>query len=206
VHITVLAASGATGHQLALQALEHGHTVTAVARDLTRLSLPESALLQRVTADVHNPESIARALDGTDVVLSGLGARKGDAPGILTAGAEAVLAAGPPRIIWLGAVGTGSSAAAAGPVTRQILKLVLGEAITDKVAADASVLAAQGTVFHAGPLTNGPLSPTRRTLTLTDLPRQVFPRGVSRATVAAAMLEEAETGLHPGQTLVPLSR
>ena len=33
MNLTVLAASGRTGHALTRQALERGHTVTAIARD-----------------------------------------------------------------------------------------------------------------------------------------------------------------------------
>jgi uncharacterized protein YbjT (DUF2867 family) len=206
MRITVLAASGATGRQLAVQALARGHAVTAVARDPARLDLPDSDQLRRVTADVRDSASIARALAETDVVLSGLGSIKGDKPGILTAGARAVLTANPPRIIWLGAFGTGASAPVAGAFTRRLLAIVLGAEVPDKVEADTTVLGAGGTVFHAGPLGNGPLSDTRRTVVLSEVPRRLLPKRVSRATVAAAMLDEAESGLHPGQVLVPLSR
>ncbi len=51
--------------------------------------------------------------------------------------------------------------------------------LEDKVAADAIVLRAGGTVFHAGPLGNGPLSPARRTVGLDGYPRRIFPSGVS---------------------------
>jgi uncharacterized protein len=76
----------------------------------------------------------------------------------------------------------------------------------DKMAADTAVLAAGGTVFHAGPLSDGPLSPTRRTVGLPDLPRRFFPARVSRATVAATMLDEAESPRFAGATAVPLER
>lgn len=205
MHLAVLAASGATGRHLALQALDRGHTVTAVARDLSRLNLPESDRLYRVSADVQDPSSLAWALAGTEVVVSGLGSTQGSTGGVLTAGARAVVDAATPRIVWLGAYGTGASAQAAGALTRAVLALALHGEIPDKVAADTLVLDAEGTVFHAGPLTNGPLATTRRTLPLAAAPRRLFPHRVSRATVAAAMLDEAETGNHAGQVLVPLA-
>ncbi|GAB3899084.1 hypothetical protein GCM10029964_084500 [Kibdelosporangium lantanae] len=67
----------------------------------------------------------------------------------MTAGARATVDAHPARIVWLGAFGTGPSAAAAGWATRTLLRLLGDRA--DKLAADAAVLAAGGTVFHAGP-------------------------------------------------------
>jgi uncharacterized protein len=68
------------------------------------------------------------------------------------------------------------------------------------------VLRDGGTVFHAGPLGNGPLSPGRRTVGLNDYPRRLFPAGVSRATVAAAMLDEAESPRYQGAIAIPLER
>ncbi|MBA3946018.1 MAG: NAD(P)H-binding protein [Herpetosiphonaceae bacterium] len=202
--LTVLGASGATGHQLTRQALERGHSVTAIARDPSRIAVPDSDRLKCVGADVRDPQAIVQALAGSTTVLSGLGVAKGDKPGVLTAGARAVVAAKPERIIWLGAIGTGASAVAAGLLTRILLRMFLGAELEDKVTADTIVLTAGGTVFHAGPLTNESLSPTRRTATLDILPWRIFPSSVSRATVAAAMLDEAERQHHVGQTVVPL--
>jgi hypothetical protein len=206
VNITVLAASGATGLELTRQALDRGHVVTAVARTPSRVSVPDSDRLTRVAADVHDPDSLARVFPEGTTVLSGLGIAKGEPPGVLTAGAKAVVHAGPERIIWLGAFGTGVSADAAGPFTRTLVRLLLKSELDDKVTADRTVLAAGGTVFHAGPLSTGPLSTTRRTLALADAPRHLFPARVSRATVAAAMLDEAENRAHVGGTAIPVER
>ena len=57
-------------------------------------------------------------------MLSGLGIARGDKPGVLTAGAQAVAAAQPQRTMWLGAFGTGPSARAAGVATRTLLKML----------------------------------------------------------------------------------
>ncbi|GGN07839.1 NAD(P)-dependent oxidoreductase [Streptomyces fuscichromogenes] len=203
MNITVLAASGAVGLALTRQALERGHTVTAVARTPARVTVPDSPRLTRVAADVRDPAGIAQALRGSEIVLSGLGIAKGDGPGALTAGSRAVLDAHPGRIIWLGAYGTGPSARAAGFATRTLLR-AMGAELTDKISADAAVLAAGGTVFHSGPFANGPASTSRRTVGLAETPRRFFPARVSRETVAAAMLDEAQTPRFPGQIAVPL--
>ncbi|MFJ9564568.1 NAD(P)-dependent oxidoreductase [Streptomyces fuscichromogenes] len=203
MNITVLAASGAVGLALTRQALERGHTVTAVARTPARVTVPDSPRLTRVAADVRDPAGIAEALRGSEIVLSGLGIAKGDGPGALTAGSHAVLDAHPARIIWLGAYGTGPSAQAAGFATRTLLK-AMGAELTDKISADAAVLAAGGTVFHSGPFANGPASTSRRTVGLDETPRRFFPARVSRETVAAAMLDEAQTPRFPGRIAVPL--
>ena len=108
MHLTILAASGRTGLALTRQALERGHTVTAIARDPGRIPLGHPNL-RKVAGDVSDPASIT--VDADSVVLSGLGT---DRAGVLLDGAKAVVAAGPRRIIWLGAYGTGASAEAAG--------------------------------------------------------------------------------------------
>lgn len=205
MELTVLAASGATGLELTRQALERGHTVTAIARTPGRIAVADSPRLIRIAADVRDPHSIAAALAGQKVVLSGLGIASGDKPGALTDGARAVVAARPERVVWLGAFGTGPSAQAAGAATRTLLKL-MGAELVDKVSADAAILDAGGTVFHAGPMSNGPLSPTRRTVGLDGAPKRFFPARVSRATVAAAMLDEAERSAYPGRVALPLER
>lgn len=206
LRIAVLGASGATGQLVTAQALQRGHVVVAVARDPRSVAVPDHERLVRVAGDVLDPEGLAAALAGSDVVVSALGNRPGAGPQVLAAGARSVLAAGPPRIVWLGAFGTGASAGPAGALTRALLRVVLRAELDDKVSADALVAAAGGTVLHAGPLTNGAPAPARRTVALADAPRRLFPRTISRATVAAALLDEAQaTAPRPG-VLVPLAR
>jgi uncharacterized protein YbjT (DUF2867 family) len=205
MELTILAASGGTGRELTRQALERGHTVTAIARTPGRITVPDSARLTRIAADVRDPDSVMAALTGSHVVLSALGVADGDPAGTLTAGARAVIQAHPERIIWLGAIGTGQSARAGGLLVRAMFRTMRAK-LDDKVTADTAVLHAGGTVFHAGPLTNGPLSATRRTVGLDTYPRRLFPASLSRATVAAAMLDEAESPRFPGATGIPLGR
>ena len=209
LRIAVLGATGATGRRLLDQALDRGHTAVALARDPARVVLPASPRLEVVAADVRDPASVAAALTGVDAVVSGLGAAKKAPPGTLTAGATAVTAGEgtlPWRVVWLGAFGSGTSAGPAGAPTRLLLRMALGaEELADKARADDLLLAAGATVLHAGPLTNGPLSPSRRVVALPDAPRRALPRTVSRATVAAAMLDEAELPRFGGSVAVPLT-
>lgn len=206
MNLAILGATGATGRELTRQALDRGHTVTALARHPERLDIDDSDRLVRVACDVHNPASITAALAQNTIVLSGLGQTRGDEPGVLTAGARAVVAAEPQRVIWLGAFGTGTSAAAAGWATRTLLRIFLGAEIPDKVTADAAVLDAGGTVFHAGPLSDAELSGSRRSVGLKEVPRRFYPARISRATVAALMLDEAETSHFLAATAIPLPR
>lgn len=206
MEITVLGATGATGTELVRQALERGHSVTAVARNPDRITLPASGRLTRVAGDVLDPESIGRALKGARIVLSGLGISGKEAPGVLTAGARAAVDAGPDHIVWLAAFGTGDSAERAGVLTRGLLKTFMKNEMEDRTTADVTVRRGGGAVFHAGPLSDGELSPDRRTVPLESAPRRLFPARVSRATVAAAMLDEAEQRRYGGRIAIPLER
>lgn len=200
MHLTILAASGRTGLALTRKALERGHTVTAIARDPQRITA-DHANLRKVAGDVSDPASIAAVVGADSVVLSGLGT---DVPGVLFDGAKAVVAAEPRRIIWLGAYGTGASAEAAGEGAG-VLWRVMGDRIPDKIAADNAVLAAGGTVFHAGVLSDEPESAGRRTVGLDAAPPFDLTAVVSRETVAAAILDEAEEPRFPGAVALPLA-
>lgn len=195
MELTILAASGRTGLALTRQALERGHTVTAIARDPSRVTV-DHPNLRKVAGEVGGPLGI----DADSVVLSGLGT---DTPGVLLDGAKAVIAAGPRRIVWLGAYGTGPSAEAAGEGAA-VLAQFLGDRIPDKVAADTAVLEAGGTVFHAGVLTDEPAGPGR-TVGLDEAPAFDLGAKVSRDTVAAAMLDEAEDPRFAGRVALPLA-
>ncbi|MFJ9626129.1 NAD(P)-dependent oxidoreductase [Streptomyces sp. NPDC091280] len=203
--LTVLGASGGVGTELTRQALERGEDVVAICRHPDRIALPDSSRLTRVAADVLDPKAIAEALDGSETVLSALGAGEGEKPGVLSAGARAIAAAAPARIVSVGALGTGQSAIAAGWLTRTLLNVFLRTELDDKTSADEAILAAGGTVLHVGPMSNGPASTTRRSVTLDRLPRRIFPAGITKATVAASMLDAVNTGPR-GRILVPLAR
>ncbi|MBU2663611.1 SDR family oxidoreductase [Actinoplanes bogorensis] len=196
MRIAVLGATGGVGRLLVRRALDRGLQVTAVARDPRAVAAHDGLIV--APGDVHDPGSIARAVEGSEVLLSGLGGP----PGILVAGARAAVKSGVPRVIWLGAFGTGRTAAEVSGLTRAVLGLALRRELPDKVAADDTVLAAGFTVFHAGRLTNGPAA-AGRTVAPSEVPRRLFPAAVSRATVAAAMVDEAVDPRFPGRIAVP---
>ncbi|MFJ9781904.1 NAD(P)-dependent oxidoreductase [Amycolatopsis sp. NPDC101161] len=199
--VAVLGASGAVGSELVKQALTRGHEVVAISRRASA----SGERLTSVAADVFDAAGIAEALRGNEIVLDALGLRKGDPPGVLTAGARAVVAAGPSRAVSVGAFGTGPSASAAGWLTRTLLERFMKEELPDKVTADAAILGVGGTVVHVGPMKTGPVSPTRRAVGLAEVPRKLFPASVTHATVAAAMLDAAENGPR-GEVLVALPK
>lgn len=72
MQLTIFGASGKTGRHLVEQALDGGHTVTAVVRDPARFPIRYHRL-QVVIADVLNPAAITPAVANADAVISALG-------------------------------------------------------------------------------------------------------------------------------------
>jgi putative NADH-flavin reductase len=92
VNLTIIAATGGIGRHLLAQALDQGHTVTAVVRNPAKLERRPS---RRITADLTRPDprQLAVAVEDADAVLSAYGAHgRGDA-GITASGTRAVIEA-----------------------------------------------------------------------------------------------------------------
>ncbi len=196
MRIVLLGATGGTGRQLVADALARGHEVIAVVRRPASSPFQPSATLTVLEGDVRSAQSFSASLHGVDAVISTIGSRKGDPAGVLEAGARTAVSLEAPRLVALGALGAERSRAASGALWSGLLSVVAGkQELADKNTADSILLNANATIFHAAQLTDKPLSPTRRTIPATDLPRRLIPRPVSRATVAALMLDELEK--HP---------
>jgi putative NADH-flavin reductase len=76
VKLTVFGATGGVGGEIVRQAVEQGHTVTAVVRDTARFTQPPHQALHVVTVpDLADVERLRVAVAGSDAVLSGVGPR-----------------------------------------------------------------------------------------------------------------------------------
>lgn len=112
VNIAVFGATGTIGSRIVEEALERGHTVTAVVRDPAKLTDPDPRL-NVITGDVLDPASVTAAAEGQDVVVSAVGG--GDGPGHLATiePAARVLVEGlralgeqAPRLVTVGGAGS----------------------------------------------------------------------------------------------------
>ena len=75
--LIIFGATGSIGRQLVTQALEQGYTVTAFARDASKIGITHNNL-QIALGDVMDPASVERAIQGHEAVLCSIGAgRKG---------------------------------------------------------------------------------------------------------------------------------
>ncbi|MFB7595010.1 NAD(P)-dependent oxidoreductase [Streptomyces sp. NPDC056160] len=204
MRIAILGASGRVGGLLCTQALERGHDVVALARTPDRVTVPPGRQRQVDVrqADVFSPRTFP-GLDDADVAVSAIGIGKKDGPGALVAGAGLLAAAHVPTV-WLGALGSGVSTGAGGRIYQAVMRMAVGKELAEKAAADRIALDAGATVFHAPDLTDGSVSPARRLVPLAELRRPLLPPRMSRASVAALMLDEAESPAHGGETVVPL--
>jgi len=73
MHLAVFGGTGHTGRHLLEQALQQGHTLTALARDPGRLTVHER--LRAVAGDVRDADAVKHVVAGSDAVLSALGQR-----------------------------------------------------------------------------------------------------------------------------------
>ena len=91
--IAVIGATGRTGREVVDQALARGHEVVAVARSPERLRVSADNV-KTVAAEAHDGEALRRAIDGSDAIVSTLGASKGrERTDIYSAGTANVLRA-----------------------------------------------------------------------------------------------------------------
>ncbi len=196
--IAVLGSTGQTGRLVVAHALERGHEVMALARRPEQVQLPEqarvpaSAGLRVVRADVTDPGSVAAAVEGSDVVVSGLGVTRKQDPAVLSEGARQ-LASAAPRVIWLTSLGMGATQGALGAFNGALLKRVLRHEWDAKDAADRAIREAGGTTVHAGPLTDGPYRGNGHLVPAEEFAPRMIPPRAPRAGIAALMVAEAET-------------
>ena len=200
MRIAILGATGQTGRQLLTQAAARGHSVLALCRTPSALFGVETAKV-----DVREAETVRRALHGVDALLSGFGVSAGESPDVLTLAARAVASAGLSNIVWLSSLGTGETKGLGGPVVSAIVRLFLSAELADKAGSDELLRGVQASVVHAGRLTNAPARGATL-FSLRDAPRRWLPSSISRADVAAAMLDELESPKFRGATAIAMTR
>jgi putative NADH-flavin reductase len=113
--ILIYGGTGNIGQRIVAEALQRGETVTVIARYPERAPLPPAERLHVVAGDVLDTESVTRALQGEDVVVSALNSGRGnDSEGadfllratqsLITA--ERALGSKAPRLLVVGGAGT----------------------------------------------------------------------------------------------------
>jgi len=192
VKLVIFGSTGSIGQQLVVQALEHGHTVTAFARNPAKLEI-EHANLTVVQGDALDSVPVEKAVDGQDAVLCALGAgAKGTVRSEGTRNiVRATEKAGVNRFICLSTLGVGDSWANLNFFWKHIMfGLLLRPAYADHVSQEGCVKESRldWTLVRPAGFTDG---------NRTGVYRHGFPstdktiKGkISRADVADFMLEQ----------------
>jgi uncharacterized protein YbjT (DUF2867 family) len=194
--LTVFGATGGIGGHVVTQALEAGHTVTAVVRDRARLAVPDHPGLHVVTVPgLTESGPLEPALSGSDAALSGVGPRSLKQAGIATVATRGILGAleatGVRRFVAVSAMPAGPvpdgerflGRRIAYPLVRRLLRKVYDDLET--MEADIRRSGTEWTVVRPPRLTDKPVSGRYRLAFGANVPNGGF---VARADVAHAML------------------
>jgi len=164
MRLLILGATGRTGRQLLAGALEQGHAVTALVRDMSRLDVQHPALTVREGA-VTDPGAVEAAMQGQDAVLSALGSaspRELLGTELMTVSIRNVTAAmghaGVRRIVLLSALGAGESAGFAPRSLRLVFRTAFRAIGRDKAASERILRESDldWTVVYPPQLSDGP--------------------------------------------------
>jgi putative NADH-flavin reductase len=160
--VLIVGATGGTGRQLVAQALERGHSVTAFARDPSKLHVqhPQLTILQ---GDVLDYASVETAVRGHDAVLSALGHKRFFYPTrILSEGTRNIVRAMEahtvPRFVCETALGIGNSAGRMGLYyTLFVVPVILPFYFWDKARQERLIASSslEWVIVRPGALTNG---------------------------------------------------
>lgn len=199
--VLIVGATGGTGRQLVVQALERGYAVTAFVRDPSRLEIdhPQLTVIQ---GDVLDHASVEAAMRGQEAVVSALGHKRFFYPTrILSEGTRNILRAmethGVPRLVCMTSLGIGDSVGRLGLYyTFFVIPVILPFYFWDKTRQERMIAASSvgWVIVRPGGLTNG----AKRGHYRHD--RRVgsflWTVRISRADVADFMLNQVESDTH----------
>ena len=105
MRIAIFGASGWIGGTVTREALERGHSITAIVRDPARLEFTHERLTV-VTGDVTDPARVASVVAGHAAVIASISGRREAQHQVVPAAVRALLTglaqAGVNRLVWVG--------------------------------------------------------------------------------------------------------
>ncbi len=206
MNILIIGATRGIGLQLLDQALQAGHTVTALVRNPQRLTIPHKRL-RVIAGDILDPEAVQEAMTGQEAVCLTIGIGVTFKPvTVFSAGTrnvlEAMRGAGVRRLVCVTGIGAGDSRGHGGFLyDRLVNPLLLKTIYEDKDRQEALIQGSEvdWTIVRPGFLTNGPFTGKYRAIS--DL-SGVTAGKISRADVADFILMELEANRCLRQTLL----
>jgi putative NADH-flavin reductase len=143
-HIAIIGATGSTGKEVVSLALKANYKVTIVARDPSRIKPQHN--LSIVTGDVTDYESLRKALENIDVVISCFGPANGRKPGnIMSLGTSNIVQAseqnGVGRLVFMSGIlqTSGSELSFIDRLGLKLVRIFFMEVYQDKVIAETSI-------------------------------------------------------------------
>jgi uncharacterized protein YbjT (DUF2867 family) len=193
--LTVFGATGRIGGHVVTQALELGHTVSAVVRDSSQVDLDQPGVEVVRVPGLADPEPLQAALHGSDAAISGIGPRSRKDVGVASGATRGILAAldaaGVRRFVAVSAVPVGPVPDGEGFLGRRVRYPLIKGLLRD-IYADLAVMeeeirrsGTEWTVIRPPRLIDRPVSGNYRLAIGANVPRGPV---VSRADVAHAML------------------
>ena len=190
--ILILGATGPTGQQLVIQALEKGHFVTAIVRDPLKLPVSHERLELR-QIDIFDQNLLSQEIADQDAVLSALGTGRDLHSDFISRVMPVLIGAmdkaNTRRLLFLSSVGVGDTKKLASFFSKMVFRFFLKSILDDKFKADQLLRASNldYTLIYPTSLTNGKKTGKYQAGTNIKLP--FYPR-ISRADVADFMLKE----------------
>ena len=203
LRLLIIGATGGTGRQLVTQALERGHTVTALVRDPSRLQVDHPRLTV-IQGDVLDEGSVEAAMRGQEAVLSALGHKRYFYPTrILSDGTRNLLRAmethGVARLVCETSLGIGDSAGRMGLYyTFFVIPVILPFYFWDKTRQERMIAESnvEWVIVRPGALTNGEKRGSSRHGR--DVGGFFLTVSISRADVADFMLNQLASDSYLG--------
>lgn len=199
--ILIVGATGGTGRQLVAQALERGYSVTALARNPSKLGI-EHPQLTVMRGDVLDYPSVEAAVRGQEAVLSALGHKRFFYPTrILSEGTRNILRAmeahGVPRFVCETSLGIGNSAGRMGVYyTFFVIPVILPFYFWDKTRQERKIAESgvEWVIVRPGKLTSRARRGHYRTGRHAG--NFLWTVRISRADVADFMLDQLQSDAH----------
>lgn len=143
MNISIFGATGKTGQQLTQQALDLGHTVTALARTPSKLTI-QSDRLTIIQGDVLNQADVDNAVSGQDAVICSLGSNSIGKGTLRTDGTANIIKAmqshSVERLIVISSLGSGDSMGQMSFAAKTLMKTLLRNVIADHATQEAVVM------------------------------------------------------------------
>lgn len=203
--ILILGATGPTGTHAVERALAAGDDVAVLVRRPAALG-EMAGRVTVFTGDATSASDLATAMAGRDATISALGRGKSiRAHGLFTRAADAVVeaaqATGVGRLVWMSSFGVGDTYTSANPLQKVMYRTFLRDIYADKADAEVAIRASDldWTLVYPTVLTHGPARGIYRVSDRVEMP---LAARISRADVAAFMVDAAHTDMWIGRDAV----